>query len=296
MKKKLRRKWLVIPMSIIFTTTLIIPSTSFAAKQTKNQQVHSPWEESKDLIFTKDKGNIEINNTNTLYNDNAIELFKDLEESSNQAKQDQNIVDKQFDNYQIQLNNTEINSLSNKATTQSTKSIYRGKFQLLALSMGTKTVNLPIAGDLLYHSLQNNPSDRDYQTNSKYAKDFSVTKSYQDISIKMANKIKKAKKAGLKGVGENGLSEIASAKTGGADWYLAINKYSYDWAAMDQGGGTWKIYIGIHDTYNFENIKNVNSTYLKPVQLVNNDAVKAQKAGAIVPYRVNIYREQTYKP
>ena len=60
---------------------------------------------------------------------------------------------------------------------------------------------------------------------------------------------------------------------------------------------SWKVYIGIHDTYDYDKVDPLPSAFpTKYITLVANHATDAQQAGAIVPYYVNMFMEQTFTP
>ncbi|URV79827.1 hypothetical protein M5C89_21315 [Bacillus velezensis] len=157
--------------------------------------------------------------------------------------------------------------------------------------------DLETAGNFLWHSLDDHPKARSFPAGSTYSNGFSNTAVYSTISKKMAAKIKSENKKGHKAIGGSNLSAATSAGNAGLDWYLTIGKFAYDWYAEKQSGGKWKVWIGIHDTYDYQTIKKSGGGIPGAiVKVANNYAADAQKAGALVPYNIDMYMEQTYKP
>lgn len=188
---------------------------------------------------------------------------------------------------------TTLNSSPIQTTALKSKSWYRTEFTTLALTMGA--LNAPTAGNFLKHSLQDKPKDRSYAAGSSKSNGFSNTIAYTEISIPMAKAIDAANKAGEKATGAFNKSKATSIANVGLDWYLTIGKFSYDWMAEKQSNGKWKVYIGIHDVYDYTKSKKIPQNFPSNlITLVANHAADAQAAKAIVKYKVDLYMEQTY--
>lgn len=174
------------------------------------------------------------------------------------------------------------------------KKWYRTEFKALALYAGT--IDLPTAGNYLNHSLTDKPSNRLNNVGSGHANALSLTKMYTTISKRMASSIKTAHAAGKKGVGGKG-SIATSVGNVGMDFYFTYGKVSYSWAAVKKSKTNWLVSISIMDKYDYNKIKKINSGFpQKYIDLANNHAANAQKAGAIVPYNITNMFNQNYKP
>lgn len=188
----------------------------------------------------------------------------------------------------------ENNNFMSQAEPLSTKSSYRNQFKAMALHAGT--IDLPTAGNYLYHSLQDKPANRTNQVGSSHSNALSLTKMYTSISVPMAKAIDKAKASKKTYAGGTG-SFATSITNVGLDFYLTYGKIDYTWGSSKLSSGKWAVNIIITDTYDYQTIKKVSSSFpQKMIDLANNHAAKAQEAGAIVPYKITTSFYQEYKP
>lgn len=162
------------------------------------------------------------------------------------------------------------------------KWLYR--YQLSRWSEALIDAGLPMSGAFLFHSLQDEPSELVYEAGEGYSN-----------TVKNSEVIKNFIKSFR--------SELPSSgnyysKTGSltldkpVDVYLSLNKVSYI-AGAEKINGSWKVYLRLYDTYDFEhqNYTTSNGVPSAFVTWVNNHAADAQEAGAIVPYSITIYMQ-----
>ncbi|MEE6134636.1 hypothetical protein [Priestia sp. GS2] len=304
----MKNKLLKIPVATLLVTSLLLPTTSFAAESTASDDenmISNPWDESTQTFPSTEDSLVEeaiIKPEEVVYDQSALELADEIKSDSAAAEQVEDIIAEEDVTFQDEVpltmppsNVMEGQEVMLQSTSLKAKSWYRDQFKKMSLYMGT--VKLPTSGNFLYHSLQDKPSDRQYSNSSSLAKAFSLTKVYTSISVPMAEEIKKANKAGRKAVGAFNLSSSTNIANAGLDFYLTFGKFSYDWAAEKQSNGKWKVYIGIHDKYDYLTIKPIPKNFPDNyISLVNNHAANAQKAKAIVPYYIDVFREQTFTP
>lgn len=158
--------------------------------------------------------------------------------------------------------------------------VYR--YQLSRWAEALIDAGLPMSGSFLFQSLADSPSDLTYQAGDDYS-----------------NRVKSS--SVMKNFIKNFRSELPSSgnyysKSGSLtlnspkDLYLSLNKVSY-LAGAEKVGSTWTVYVRVYDTYDFEraNYTTANGVPSAFVTWVNNYAVDAQDAGAIVPYNIVIY-------
>lgn len=176
------------------------------------------------------------------------------------------------------------------------KSWYRNEFKALAF-YANAYLSLPTASSYLYHSLQDYPSNRYNYAGSSHSNAFSWTRLYTDLSIPMANQIKLAKQQGKTSTGGT-TSAQTSVSNVGLDFFLTYGKIDVSWSAQKRSNSNvWDVWIVISDIYNYDKIKKISSPFPQNlIDLANNHAANAQAAGAIVPYYVVTYFEQTYTP
>lgn len=247
----------------------------------------NPWENNfKGITLKQSKTNGEIIDYTPYSETQAEQVFEDLEETEKMAPEASEAL--------INDNILAVNSLIIEPAALKSKTWYRTEFKALALYAGT--ISLPTAGNYLNHSLQDDPSNRLNNVGSGHANALSLTKMYTTISKGMANEIDAAHKAGKKSVGGQG-SIATSIGNVGMDFYLTYGKVSYSWAAVKETKKEWFVNISIIDVYDYGKIKKVSTGFpQKYIDLANNHAADAQKAGAIVKYNITNMFNQTYNP
>ena len=107
----------------------------------------------------------------------------------------------------------------------------------------------------------------------------------------MAQQIKKTNSQGGNVIGGMGKS-ATSIGNSGLDFYLTVGKFSYDWMAEKQPGkSSWKVYIGIHDTYDYDKVDPLPSAFpTKYITLVANHANRCSTSRSYC----TILREHVY--
>ena len=241
----------------------------------------NPWENNfKDVELQE----VDLNE---FYNEEeALRVFEEIEEIKNAATSNESVI----------ILKPEINNISISPLALKSKSWYRAEFTAFALYAGT--LNLPTASNYLYHSLQDNPSDRINPVGSGHSNALSLTRMYTDISRPMASAIDTANRNGRTSVGNSG-STATSVANVGLDFYLTYGLISYQWGASKLSNGTWAVNIVITDVYDYQTIKKANMATSFPqkyIDLANNHAADAQSVGAIVPYDVTTVFYQNYTP
>lgn len=282
-------------------SSIILPTSALASEKEELEEipagtiVESPWEE-LDVSFTLDE-ELPSSDNKVVYEE-AAQTIKDEILSGGENGERKSIIQlptQTSENIKLQAAANLQQSNVIRPVKLNTKSWYRTQFNTLALAMGS--YNAVTAGQHLKHSLQDKPADKDYGVGHKLSNGFSKTKVYTEISIPMAKEIDKAAKAGKTAVGAFDKSSATSISNSGLDWYLTIGKFSYDWMAEKVSSKKWKVYIGIHDTYNYEAVHPLPKDFpTNLITLVANHAANAQKAKAIVPYQIDIFMEQNYTP
>lgn len=166
-----------------------------------------------------------------------------------------------------------------------TKEFYRTNFTAGA---GTLYLNgFKLAPDFLMNSLNDNPSDLTATAGSEPSNIVKTATALKNLT--------NATKAALPSNSNYYVSTTSSLTLGSpTDVFLALNRVNVLQAA-EKVGSTWTIYTRITDTYNFEdqNYTTSNGVPSSFVTLANNYAVDAQDAGAIVPFQVTIYIQDT---
>ncbi|WP_257131969.1 hypothetical protein [Bacillus toyonensis] len=295
MKKILRTT----SIAALLMSVSLSPVTSFAAEpndtnyvMSEGSNIKNPWDGKSQTFKVTEP--VETGSSKIVYGDEAKAIGDKLKKSQASAAENYNIM--QQESSLNSLNNTQSNMAPIQRAALNSKSWYRSEFNALAIAMGT--LDCPTAGNFLKHSLQDNPGDRKYPVGSSLSNAFSLTKIYTQISVEMAQQIKKTNSQGGNVIGGMSKSAATSIGNSGLDFYLTVGKFSYDWMAEKQPGkSSWKVYIGIHDTYDYDKVDPLPTAFpTKYITLVANHAANAQQAGAIVPYYVDMFMEQTFTP
>lgn len=140
--RQMKRNFIVFFITILFALThLLIPNIAFANSITNENYgmyeetiLESPWQEN-DTVYFLEEASYEFNHNDheTLYGDEAIELFERLKKENEEAKRYQSIIEQQNEKYQNGVDDSTNLQNSTLIDLQSTKSQYRTKFQALAI-------------------------------------------------------------------------------------------------------------------------------------------------------------------
>ncbi len=134
---------------------------------------------------------------------------------------------------------------------------------------------------LLEHSLQDNPSDLSYSSNTSYANQIKYSSECNSIVNAVRNYVRG------KSITYYSVSSHISL-TSSTDLHLAYHNVDYTVTAQ-KSGHTWNLTIVFLDTYDFEYQSWANSmTDNQAVTIINNYAAYAQSQGAIVPYNISV--------
>lgn len=242
----------------------------------------NPWDNGFKSIYNISSDEITI--IEVYSEEKAQQVFEDIEKMKHRENYDpSNFINKDENTNKVL-----------RASSLQSKAWYRAQFKTLALTAGT--LNLPTAGNYLYHSLQDNPTNRTNNIGSGHANALSLTKMYTTISVPMATAIKKANREGKTYVGGNS-SIQTTVENVGLDFYLTYGALTYSWGASKLKDGSWAVNIVIYDTYDYLKIKKINRPFpYNLIDLANNHAADAQTAGAIVPYTITNLFYHNYRP
>lgn len=166
-----------------------------------------------------------------------------------------------------------------------TKALVRREFKTLAnyaYVAGYRT-----AANFLNHSLQDNPSDLTFGSDTTY--------SAQVLGSSECEKIISDFKEEVKGKNHPGWTMVGSTTLNSTnDLHLAYNRVNYV-ASGQNKNGNWTLIITFRDTYDFESQawKNI-MTDNAAVVILNNYAAYAQSIGAIVPYDIRVIVKTTF--
>ncbi|WP_260399014.1 hypothetical protein [Peribacillus simplex] len=287
-------------LASLLITSFTLPSISMASEEGSNvipseTMISNPWDDSSNVQYITEEP-ILLDSEDVVYGEDALLIKEEIIAANEEAEKNKLKLEQEDALIENELiNQTPRETTPNLSTIQAlkSKSWYRTEFTALAVTMAS--LDCPTAGNFLKHSLQDKPTDRSYAAGSSKSNGFSKTKAYTDISVPMATAIDKANKAGEKATGAFNKSKATYIDNVGLDWYLTIGKFSYDWMAEKQSNGKWKVYIGIHDRYDYTKSKRIPGRFPSNlITLVTNHAADAQTAKAIVPYKVDLYMEQSY--
>lgn len=289
----------------VLTVSLVLPGAASAQSNTpkdmsQDNYLINPWTKLK-VYYNEEspsQRSLSAQPTGEIFNgEEAVLILNKLKTSMADATNQSNSQDtnQKYEQLLSQHNTSALNNSNQLQPFAQTKAWYRTEFTALAYTFGV--FSCPTAGNFLLHSLQDNPSDRNYEAGSSLSNGLSLTTSYTEISIPMAAAIDQAHAKGDTYVGGSG-SHYTSAGNAGLDWYLTLGKYKYLWAAEKQSNGKWTVYININDKYDYDTIDPLPSSFpASAIALVSNHAADAQDAGAIVPYWSHFYMKQTnYTP
>lgn len=167
-----------------------------------------------------------------------------------------------------------------------TKAIVRAQFKTVATA--GKALGFKTAGTLLDHSLQDSPSNLSYGANTTFASQILKSSECKQIVNSFKSYVKGKKLSARTTSGSTTLNSTT-------DLHLAYNKVSYV-ASGTKKNGVWTLKITFSDTYDFETQAWKNAMTGNPaVTILNNYAAYAQSLKAIVPYKVNVTVNTTFR-
>ncbi|BBH21870.1 hypothetical protein Back11_32150 [Paenibacillus baekrokdamisoli] len=166
-----------------------------------------------------------------------------------------------------------------------------GEVDLLRATWGDAAITLRIAGlpmtcDFLIFSLDDHPVDLSYPANSNYSNKVHAAPAMNTFITDFKKR--------LPSTGSFYSESTSLALNSPTDIYLSLHNVQVLTAA-EKVNGVWTIYTRVYDLYNFEywNYDAAHSVPAKFVTLVNNSAVRSQEIGAIVPYNVTFFMQDT---
>ena len=164
-----------------------------------------------------------------------------------------------------------------------TKAMLRAEFK--ACATAGRTLGYTFAAECLNHSLDSNPNDVTYYSNSLQSYKVKTSSAYKNLVSSLGKTLKVTSTSSYSDDGSFILSDPK-------DVFYAINKADYYITAYKYGG-YWEVSIEITDTYNYEMASTMGkgmggsfATYL------NNYATIAQSFGVINEYDITIYTKE----
>lgn len=171
-------------------------------------------------------------------------------------------------------------------TTQSTSSVGVLRTEISAIAAACGLLGYPMIEETLSHSLQDNPSALTWNAQHEFSAKIKTSPDYQSFVNYVEEML-------------DDVSDSSWYKTGHwslnspTDVYLSIHNVDYAVSAK-KDGSTWKIYIGFSDTYDYEPAEYGNSGLAPLVEFANNFAAEAMAEGAMNPYKILAYMQETY--
>lgn len=139
---------------------------------------------------------------------------------------------------------------------------------------------LMFSAELLSHSLERNPSDLDYDNNSRLGNAIRKTEEYNDLLTRISEKLSST----IRDSYEYDDKSVAFGKNDDIDLYLAIHGTHHCYVKAERmQSNLWKIDIQIVDVYDFK-----FNRYDGIVNGVANWAAYSQLTGDINPYTINV--------
>ncbi|TVX88162.1 hypothetical protein [Paenibacillus agilis] len=200
-----------------------------------------------------------------------------------QLKKEMEDSQKSYQQQELRLD-SQLNAYHNQAVEGLTKELVRIQWRngVIALVLA----GFELTPRFLSHSLNDNPENLSYPAGSQYSEIVRNSTEFKSLIAKFKSK--------LPSNGDYYSEQPHLILNSTKDLYLSLNKASVLIAA-EKVNGSWKIYTRIHDKYDFEyaNYNSSNGVPASFVTLVNNYAVASQQLGAIVPYHISFYMQDT---
>ncbi|WP_133121232.1 hypothetical protein [Kyrpidia spormannii] len=167
--------------------------------------------------------------------------------------------------------------------------------ELVRASMKTvvaagRVAGYKLAAECLDHSLQDSPSEVIYSSGSWQSNLVKSSPVYQSMIGSVRNQLKNYPYSSYSTYGSMTLNNPK-------DLFLSLNKVNYSIGAS-KSNGTWTISVVVYDTYNFEyqNWMGAPGIYGNVVTILNNYGAYAQSIGAVVPYKIWIFMQESFRP
>ena len=211
------------------------------------------------------------------------DLYEVFSSQNNKAKSYPNGYDDipDFVEYAVDNGFIEDNEVSK---ARMSKEGYRNIFRTAATTL--KNFGLFYAGDFLANSLNDNPKTKSYAASSNLSADIKLQSGYKGAKDAITNAIKKLSSSQTTYNKSDGfyLNKNGTNKKSW-DLFLALHGVSYKANATKSSSTKWNYTMTVTDYYDF---KPENYKDSPIVNTVNNYAVNAMKAGAIVPFNIKV--------
>ncbi len=194
-----------------------------------------------------------------------------------------NGYDKNLNSLEEYKNQTLLTEYTTQNTTSSI-SVLRTEISAIAAACGL--LGYPMIEETLSHSLQDNPPALTWNAQHRFSAKIKTSPDYQSFVNYVKGQLDDVNGSSWY---ETGHWSLNSPK----DVYLSIHNVDYAVSAK-KDGNTWKIYIGFSDTYDYEPADYGNSGLAPLVELANNFAAAAMAQGAMNPYSILAYMQETY--
>lgn len=147
------------------------------------------------------------------------------------------------------------------------------------------SLGLRMIGTTFGNGFQDIPPDLSWSAGTEFSDEMKYSNQYKNLVAEIKSEL-----SYNSGTYWSNSSSIAFSDP--EDVWLSLHAMDY-LAAAEKINGKWKIYIRFYDTYNFE-YQNSSSYPQAIVAWANNWAVDAQELGALNPYTITAYTQETY--
>lgn len=215
-----------------------------------------------------------------MYEDELVEIYKDyLEKIGEPIATSKGYSKEVLDGFSQYAVEQGIISDTAEQKAGITKAVVRAEFRILV--NGGRLLGYATASDLLDHSLQDNPTNLNYNTLSDKSQQISNSSEYQEIITQF-----------ISGANANNLTSMTMsgsiALDSTVDLHLAYNNVNYTMTAV-KSNGKWIGSIVFTDTYDFDAVSwKAQLSIDTLIDIINNYAAYAESIGAIVPYNITV--------
>lgn len=273
--KKYGSKWVAISLcSVILMSSSSVSGIAFATDYITDEVVVS-----EETIIDMDTIIQDINMSSTDVDNLYMEFASTNEKAKLYVDGYDDIPD--FVNYAVSIGAIED---TEEAQARMSKEGYRTVFRGAANTL--KSTGHYYAGDFLLNSLKDKPSYKSYSASSNLAADIKLQAGYKDSRNAISKAIYSLPSSQTSYTRINSFNlNRNGANVKAMDLFLALHGVSYKAVANKSSSGGWKYTMTVTDTYDF---KKENYKDSPIVNTVNNYAVGAQKAGAIVKFNIKV--------
>lgn len=271
-----------IALALVGVTTLIPALNTVSAMDNdsvSNVNISSEYNLDESEEYDLDEINTEIN----MSPNEVSSLYDEFVKQNTKTKSHPNGYDDipDFVDYAVRNGYIEDTQI---AKTRMSKEGYRTVFRTAAGTL--KNFGLYYAGDFLANSLNDRPKTKSYASSSNLSADIKLQGGYQDSRNAIRSAIRKLPSSQTKYTRKNSFNLNRNGVNKKSwDMFLALHGVSYTANATKSTSKKWNYSMTVTDYYDFKPEKYQDSPI---VNTVNNYAVNAMKAGAIVPFNIKV--------